>query len=199
MMKKVTIQIAAAIILIAAMLLLRAELVTINKQKALLLQKLTTFIQQNRIVGLSSFEGKEFKNFELADISGKPWRLGDDSSTLKVLILFGVQDCATCLLESPLWNMIHKKFSDKNVLVLGICHSKSIDDMLDFVAQRQLDFPVLHDPQETVRRSLGIKPSPLRILLDKKNKILDIVRSDPEISKQKHALKMIRRQLNAGG
>lgn len=198
-MKKITIKITIAVILVAALLLLRFELIRINQQKTLLLQKLTVFVQQNKIVKLSSFKGKQFKDFELAGITGKPWRLSDDRSTLKVIILFSVHDCGSCLLESSLLNMIHRKFSDRNVSVLGISHSEDIEDVLDFITQRELNFTVLHDPRETVRLTLGIEPSPLRILLDKDNNILEIVRCDPEISKQKHAMKLIREHLDAGG
>lgn len=199
-MKHPLVRISAALFVLAILLFIRLELIRINQQKRKLYHNLTKFYH-SKYIKKSDFTylvGKMFKNFELKDLTGKPWDLSDDKSFFKVLIIFDVNDCSSCLLEYTLWKKIHEKFSNKHVLVLGISHTKDIEDLLFFIEQRQINFTVLHDPAESVRKSLGKIPSPLRILLDKNNEILEVHRPDPELALQKKALSTIRQYLKIG-
>ena len=179
------------------LIIIRAELVKIIKNKRQFHRDLSRFYHkmQTQKTAYESLNGKVVKDFELPDLTGTPWMLNKDSSDLKVLILFNVNDCSSCLLEHTLWQKIHEKFSLKNVLVLGISHTKNIEDLLYFVEERNINFTVLHDPDESVLKNLGITTSPLRILLNRENKILEIERPDPDLRRQKKTLASIRQYL----
>lgn len=197
-MKHPLIKIFAMSLLVVMLIIIRFELIKIIKNKRQFYVDLSKFShsRQNQKAVSTSLKGKIFKDFELPDLTGKPWSLNKDSSVLKLLILFNVNDCSACLLEHTLWQKIHEKFSHKNVLVLGISHTKDIEDLIYLVEEWNVKFTVLHDPEERVRKSLGITTSPLRVLLNGDNEILEIERPDSDLALQKKTMETIRYYLN---
>jgi peroxiredoxin len=198
-MKRPFLRITTVFLILVMLIIIRTELVKIIKNKQQFYRDLSKFFQkrQSKKTTYASLNGKVFKKFELPDLTGTPWNLNKDKSDLKVLILFNVNDCNSCLLEHTLWQKIHEKFSHENVLVLGISHTKDIEDLLFFVEERNISFTVLHDPDKNVMKNLGINTSPLRILLNRDNKILEIERPDPDLALQKKTLASIRQYLIA--
>jgi peroxiredoxin len=198
-MKKILLKFIIIIFVLVTLLIARVELININQKKQNFYKKLSKiYYYKTNNNGTLFLYNKVFPEFELNDLSGKPWSLENDQSFLKVLILFDINDCSSCLLEYTLWKKMHEKFSDKNVLVLGISHTKSIEDLLYFLEERDINFTILHDPEGIVRKNLGIKDSPLRILVNKDNEILDIKRSDPELNLQKEFLSKIQEYVKEG-
>lgn len=199
-MKRSIIKISLALVILLVLLFARAKLTKLNHEKMEFYYELSRkqYLSNANMRDFTSFTGKTFKEFELNDLTGKPWSLNRDKSFLKVLILFRVNDCGSCLREHTLWEKIHEKFSKKNVLVIGICHTEDIEDILYFVEEKNIHFPVLHDPGGIVKENLGIKPSPLRIMLNQDNEILEIQRPDSELSHQKELLSRIRQYLRTG-
>jgi hypothetical protein len=82
--------------------------------------------------------------------------------------------------------------------MIGICHTEDIEDILYFVGEKNINFTVLHDPGRIVKKNLGIKSSPLRIMLNQDNEILEIQRPDSDLSSQKKMLARIRQYSRTG-
>lgn len=138
----------------------------------------------------TSFIGSPFYNFILEDINGHTWRLQEIQSTLKVIILFSTYDCSQCLLEYRLWKEIDNHYKDNDVMVFGISHD-NLGDILSFVEEKEIYFPVLHDVDSIVIKEMGFKFSPLRVILDRNNRIVDVARTDSGLKEQKEVLKKI--------
>lgn len=136
----------------------------------------------------SPFIGDTFLNFELPDISNRIWKLSDIQSLLKVVIIFSIDDCPLCLQEYPLWRKIAETYQQKEIAVIGIAHHTDKEDLILFAKERSLYFPILLDIENRIREKMGFKSSPLRILLDAENEILEVAVPDANLQHQKAVL-----------
>ncbi|MEW6455581.1 MAG: redoxin domain-containing protein [Acidobacteriota bacterium] len=133
-----------------------------------------------------SFIGDTFIDFTLEDLHGQIWRLNNSKALLKVIIIFNLDNCPSCLQEYILWKKIDRIFGDNEVFILGISNSPDISGLLTFIKNRGIKFPILIDPSDSIRQKMEFKHSPLRITLDSKNKIIDVSIPSSEYSKQKN-------------
>lgn len=145
----------------------------------------------------TSFIGDPFLDFELVDLNGNTWKLWDIHATLKVIILFSTYDCSKCLLEYRLWKEIDNRYPDEEIMVLGINHGNEMNEILLFVEERDIKFPIFHDSNSIVKQGMGFRQSPLRIILDKDNKIIDVSETNAQLEKQKEVLKKLQNLLDA--
>jgi thiol-disulfide isomerase/thioredoxin len=142
-----------------------------------------------------TFIGTPFIDFTLEDMSGHPYSLYKDKAKLKIIILFNTEDCAGCLDEYRLWKKIYEIYSDNIVSVVGINNDKDINSLMSFIKTREIRFPVLHDPEGFIKKSMRLRFSPLRITLDSNNKIIDIEKTGSNRAKQLEILSYIRSKL----
>lgn len=138
----------------------------------------------------TSFIGTTFCDFTLEDIKGHSWRLQEIQSTLKVIILFSTDDCSQCLLEYRLWKEIDKRYQDREVMIFGISHDELVD-ILSFAEEKEIQFPILHDVDSVVKKEMGFRFSPLRVILDKQNRIINVARTSPGLEEHKEVLKKL--------
>lgn len=136
----------------------------------------------------TSYKGKKFVNFTLEDISGRVWHLEDIKSPIKIIALFSVKNCSECLQDYRLWKKIDEIYSDSQVIVLGINSGNYINELIPFVEEREIKFPILHDPEQIIKKTMDFRISPLRITLDENNTILDIVYPSGNYKEEKQAL-----------
>lgn len=135
--------------------------------------------------------GKIFDNFELLDVNGKKWQLKNFRSKIKILILFSIFDCSKCLLECRFWNDIHSKYQKEDVQIFGVGYSPNRSTLYSFIREKGIKFPVLHDPTHSVKKMMGFTVTPLRISMDRENRILAIEHPDDSIENYKSTLKKI--------
>jgi len=136
-----------------------------------------------------------FIDFTLDDIYGKAWSLHDDKAKMKIIILFNTDDCAGCLEEYRLWKKIDEIYADDLVSIVGINNDKSKNNLNSFIKTREIRFLVLHDPDNIIKKSMGFRFSPLRIILNDKNRIIDVEKSGGSLTKQKEILSYISSKL----
>jgi hypothetical protein len=84
-------------------------------------------------------------------------------------------------------------------MVLGISHQDELSAVNLFRSAKEIQFPILIDKQNVLRKDMGFRVSPLRINLDENDKIIDISRPDAEIKKQKEFLKFLESKLSEKG
>ncbi|MCP2604706.1 TlpA family protein disulfide reductase [Candidatus Aminicenantes bacterium AH-873-B07] len=137
---------------------------------------------------LDSMKGRVFIDFTLEDLSGKIIKLHDIKALFKVIIIFSPLDCPRCLYEYPLWKKIDESYPDNIITIIGIARTANREELISFVKKKNFSFPILYDPHDKVREEMGLRFSPLRILLDQKNRIIKITRPNAELIKQKITL-----------
>lgn len=139
----------------------------------------------------SSMIGTEFIDIELPEFGGGLQRLGSIRSALKVIIVFSSDDCELCFNERVLWSKLHELYPPDRLMVIGICTSKEKESAAEFIRKKNIKFPVYWDPLNKVRRAMGFRVSPLRVLTDKDNKIIDIERTQTTIEYQQNYIHII--------
>ncbi len=138
-----------------------------------------------------SLLGEKFIEFSMETIDGEFYIFSNDKAICKVIIFFNTKDCAGCLNEYRLWKTIHNKFSTEKARVIGICNDISINDIIAFIKPREIGFKIIHDPGNKVRRSMGFRFSPLRIILNKHNDIISVATTQTNNDEQRAVINMI--------
>jgi peroxiredoxin len=168
-----------------------SEIIEVNNKYLKLLQNPT--INANG----TSLIGTQFYNFDLKDLFDKSYQLASIQSILKMIILFDTSDCGTCLNEYRLWLKLYEKYPSNMLSIFAICTSRQKEAIINFVENRKIKFPILWDPQRKVKTNMEFRMSPLRILLDQNNNILDIEHTLTTTEHQKYIISMIDSMLDS--
>jgi len=107
--------------------------------------------------------------FELTSLDGKATTLADYSQKVKV-VNFWATWCHACKIELPALRAIHEKYKDKDVTVIGLSVDQNPADVVRFVEQTGIEYPVLVNAMETAR-TYHLRATPTTIILDKDNKV----------------------------
>jgi peroxiredoxin/outer membrane lipoprotein-sorting protein len=129
-----------------------------------------------------NLEGQPAPDFSLQSLDGKTYKLSDLKGKV-VLIDFWATWCGPCREELPSIEKLHKEFSGKGLVVLGI-NDEDKEKVQQFVNQQKLTFPTLLDSGGAVARTYKVNAIPRVILIDKDGKIVkDITGYYPENEK----------------
>lgn len=122
-----------------------------------------------------SLIGETFNFFDLIRINNVKHHILDKKVRLKVVILVNIdKDCGSCLSEYRLWNQLQRKHGlmDVEMSLVGFNHKK--EDLLTFADKRNIQFSVFYDERNEILKTLSLSRTPVKILLDKSNKILSV-------------------------
>lgn len=144
----------------------------------------------------TSLIGSRFIEFELPNLSGGIQRLELIRSELKLIVVFSVNDCELCFNERLLWSKLTDLYPPDRLAIIGICSAKEEKVAKEFVNNKAIKFPVLWDPMNIVKNGMGFRMSPLRIILDKDNKIINIEQTQTSLEAQKAVANMIDALIN---
>jgi len=114
---------------------------------------------------------KKFPDFQMKEIKeGKIFSLNTilSQKSHTLFVFFSPSDCGACLFERILWQDIYNKGI---VNVVGIS-SHNIRESKKWVNQTKLSIPILYDENGKLRKLLGIKRTPIKILIDQQRNIL---------------------------
>lgn len=125
-------------------------------------------------------EGMTAPNFSLKDIHGKVFKLSTFKGKSPVVIYFypkaGTPGCTkqACGIRDDI-----DEFTGKNIVVVGIS-SDSKKELVRFVRENKLNFPLLYDTQKKVISMYGVlrddgKAKRVTFIIDKKGKIAKII------------------------
>lgn len=171
------------------------RLFTINKSNSKLIEDNIQYLKILKDPTLdvdgTSLIGKPFYNFRLRDLNGEFHQLESIQSLLKMVILFDINDCGLCLNEYRLWSKLHEKYPSDKLMIYGICISREKQAIIKFVKDKEIKFPILWDPERKVKNHMIFRTSPLRILLDQKNDILDIEYTLTTLEHQQYIIFMV--------
>lgn len=107
--------------------------------------------------------------FALTDLSGKATRLEDFPQKIKVLNFWATW-CHACKIEIPALQAVHKKYSDKGVVVIGLSVDQDPADVVRFVEQSAIDYPMLVNAMEAAQ-TYHLRATPTTIILDENNNV----------------------------
>jgi len=112
---------------------------------------------------------------------------------LKLFIFFSPKDCPSCLQEISLWNRINKKLP---IIVTGLIPHYNAKEVKIFAMNEGIEFEIWIDRVQKLFDWLDFSETPIKVLLDKSNKVVSITKSflDPEIEKEyyKFVQKMVK-------
>jgi len=117
-------------------------------------------------------EGFLAPSFSLQDLNGKLVSLADFKGKV-ILLNFWASWCAPCKREIPSLIRLYQLRKDRNFEILAVSVDRtSVSKIVTFVAENQMSFPVLMDPQgEVGNGKYWVRAIPTSFLVDKKGVI----------------------------
>ena len=106
-------------------------------------------------------------DFTLKSRSGKNIRLNELSGQV-VLINFWASWCGPCRKELPELEVLHQKYKDLGVTILGINIDADPSLSKKLLKESNVTFPILYDPDNQVSKQYQIESMPSTFLVDKK-------------------------------
>jgi len=109
-------------------------------------------------------------NVTLSELRGQP-----------VLINFWATWCSPCRAEMPAIQKMYDEYQGRGFIVLGInsASGDAREDILAFIQEYQLSFPILVDGNDQVFQQYQVRGLPTSIFVDADGKIQDIVVGGP--------------------
>jgi len=124
---------------------------------------LTVLTHNRNIAPDVTFTTIEGKKISIADLKGKV-----------VLVNFWATDCLACVTEMPALVSLYQQYKQKDFEIIAVAMT---DDppaqVLNFVTQKKLPFPVMHDGLAEVTQKFGnINLTPTTFIFDQQGKLL---------------------------
>lgn len=94
-----------------------------------------------------------------------------------LLITFFDIDCKPCRKELPFLQRLYRRYKDKGLMVLAVnCDylPEKMAQIKKFIGEAGLDFPVLKDRLNALRRRYGVTNFPTMFIVDNSGTIVDI-------------------------
>ncbi len=115
--------------------------------------------------------GDRAPEFDIVDDQGIGVSLRNYEGKI-VLLNFWATWCAPCVREIPSLNRIYKRFEDKGFVVLAVSVDENKDQYREFLADADVAFPTVRDPQRTVSGRYGTAKYPESYLIDRGGRVL---------------------------
>lgn len=103
----------------------------------------------------------ENKSVSLSDFRGKA-----------VLLNFWATWCGYCRKERTELNYLHKKYSDRGLVILSVAGDSSIERVREYLLENPVEYHVLWDSDGTVSESYNVRGLPTNFLIDREGRIL---------------------------
>ena len=114
-------------------------------------------------------EGHLAPDFALKTLNGKMIRLSDFRGKKVVLINFWATWCPPCRSEMPTMQQIYTEYKGKGFEILAInIERDSKEEILEFMKELRLTFPVLLDSDMKVTRTYRLIGLPVSMLIDRR-------------------------------
>ncbi|MCB9477368.1 MAG: TlpA family protein disulfide reductase [Deltaproteobacteria bacterium] len=118
-------------------------------------------------------ERRPAKDFTLTDLSGRTVSLSDYKGKV-VFLNFWATWCGPCRREMPEIQSLHRKMDPEKFAVVTVSVDQGgREDVVNFLNARQLDVPVLLDPESRTPVQYGITAFPETFLIDKSGQMVE--------------------------
>lgn len=109
-------------------------------------------------------------DFTLSDLQGTSWNLRDLRGKV-VLVNFWATWCPPCRKEMPDLEALFNQFKDQGFIILAIS-DEDADKVRPFVAEKNVTYPVLLDPERKVNNLFQIEGIPKSFVYDRNGKLV---------------------------
>lgn len=133
----------------------------------LLIINIALLYKNNSLRKKPTFKIRSIPNFVLYDLEGKRFEYNKiiNISGYTLIIFFSPTDCVSCLNEKKLW----KRISDeKKINILGIARHIDKKELINWIKNSEIYFPILYDMESKITKMLGINITPTKILVNNK-------------------------------
>jgi len=90
-----------------------------------------------------------------------------------VLLNFWATWCAPCREELPTLEALHQELDDEGLTIIGVnVDPGDAEPVVRFAEQKGLSFRVLHDPEQQVAGSYGVRGYPTTVVIDRAGRIV---------------------------
>ena len=107
--------------------------------------------------------GDKFPDLSGFKLEGK---LPDSAKAKVVFVDFWASWCSPCVESFPVLNELHKKYSDRGLVIIGVNLDETRSDMDHFLKQNPASFGVVRDASEAVVKKLHLRTFPSSFVLD---------------------------------
>ena len=110
-------------------------------------------------------------SFELPNLAGGRLKLSDFKGKV-VMVNFWATWCPPCREEMPSMEKAYQEYKERGFAVLAVNVDKARGAPVEeFIRELKLTFPVLLDPEETTKKSFGIRGLPQTVLIDRRGRV----------------------------
>jgi|MTBAKSStandDraft_1061840.scaffolds.fasta_scaffold00225_72 thiol-disulfide isomerase/thioredoxin len=119
-------------------------------------------------------------DFVLNDLSGNEYQLSNLKGNM-IIVNVWASWCKPCQYEMPAMQEIYEKYQDKGLILLAVnnTYQDNYSDVLDFVSENKLTFPILLDLDGFVSNQYQVQALPSTFFIDKTGKISEIIIGGP--------------------
>ena len=108
----------------------------------------------------------------LADLKGKV-----------VVLDFWATWCGPCIQSIPHNNEIARKYADKGVVFIGVCHLRGGDKMAEMVKSKGIEYPVCLDAKNRVNEAYLVDSYPDYYIIDREGRLRGADLAAPQVEK----------------
>ncbi|MBW6473880.1 MAG: TlpA family protein disulfide reductase [Anaerolineaceae bacterium] len=142
----------------------------------------TIATNQEKSVEIYSAPQKGFiaPDFVLNDLSGNEYQLSNLKGNM-IIVNVWASWCKPCQYEMPALQKIYEKYKDRGLILLAVnnTYQDNYADVLDFVSENNLTFPILLDLDGFVSTQYQVQALPSTFFIDKTGKISEIIIGGP--------------------
>ena len=110
-------------------------------------------------------------DFELMDLNNRKVRLSDLKGKI-VFLNFWASWCYPCRIEMPSMERLHRRFKDKDFVIVAINLQEPASRVKEFFKENNLTFITLLDSTGEVGARFGISSLPTTFIMDKEGRII---------------------------
>jgi thiol-disulfide isomerase/thioredoxin len=115
-------------------------------------------------------EIRAHSEFTLKDLTGKSWSLKELQGRI-ILVNFWATWCPPCRKEMPDLESLHNRFSSKGLVIVAISDEDDAK-VRPFIAAGKFTYPILLDPESTIKKRFLIQGIPQTLIYDRSGKLV---------------------------
>ncbi|MGB9673020.1 MAG: TlpA disulfide reductase family protein [Anaerolineales bacterium] len=140
----------------------------------------TSVAQNPDLVAAQPAKGFRAMDFTLKSIDGKTYNLHDFWGKV-IVVNFWASWCPPCRVEMPIFQKLSHQFQYQDVIILtvNVTSQDSMEKLVQFINDNQLDLPILLDSDGKVSRLYQIQALPTTYIINTQGVIEDILLGGP--------------------